>query len=383
MYARIEKPESLSLEMPADWLTALAKLVRVLKRDEYPTADALLSDLVGNNVAAMVMLRRLLLWHRANSGRAIFMSETDWWNQDRLKRGVIQRAKAALRDAGWVMEVRKARGVPTTHYRLDAWQMAKRVAALVKMPVVFLVSILRGNGSAQNRQMGLPGSSRSLTKSHSNDSSKQTVVGDDSPLSENAQLLVAAGLGADVARGFEDLPRAVVVECIEASRRPTVKNAAGYLAGALRRQADQRRAAALLLEEVPGAQDAIPPLAPPAAQGEESTSGDKTGMTGHAPTGDDVYLCKPVAWVMAGHAPTGEDAWVWGAAYNQLELQMDRQSFDLLRGAKLVGVDGGVFVVRVESDYARQMLQHRLYRTVQRVLRDCRGEQTDVRFEVM
>jgi chromosomal replication initiator protein len=73
----------------------------------------------------------------------------------------------------------------------------------------------------------------------------------------------------------------------------------------------------------------------------------------------------------------------WEMAYSQLELQLDRGSFDTwLRGAVFLGVEGAVFVVGVRSAYARDMLQHRLYRNVWRILSDVWDEPVEIRFEV-
>lgn len=78
---------------------------------------------------------------------------------------------------------------------------------------------------------------------------------------------------------------------------------------------------------------------------------------------------------------TPQDA--WNATYNQLELQLDRASFDTwLRSANFLRVDNGVFVIGVHNSYAQDMLQHRLYRNVRRVLSDILGEMTELRFEV-
>lgn len=73
----------------------------------------------------------------------------------------------------------------------------------------------------------------------------------------------------------------------------------------------------------------------------------------------------------------------WNAAYHQLELQLDRASFDTwLRSAVLLGVEDGVYVIGVHNSYARDMLQHRLYRNVARILRDVTGTEVTIRFEV-
>lgn len=78
---------------------------------------------------------------------------------------------------------------------------------------------------------------------------------------------------------------------------------------------------------------------------------------------------------------TPQDA--WNATYNQLELQLDRASFDTwLRQAFLLRVDDGVYIVGVHNSYARDMLQYRLYRNVRRVLTDVLGTTTELRFEI-
>ena len=64
-------------------------------------------------------------------------------------------------------------------------------------------------------------------------------------------------------------------------------------------------------------------------------------------------------------------------------MQLDRASFETwLRGAVLLGVEDEVFVVGVRNTYARDMLQHRLYRNVRRVLGDVYGKVVELRFEV-
>ena len=73
----------------------------------------------------------------------------------------------------------------------------------------------------------------------------------------------------------------------------------------------------------------------------------------------------------------------WETTYHQLEHQLDRGSFDTwLRGAAYIEVEEGVFVIGVRNEYARDVLQNRLYRNVRRVLADVCGEAVDIRFVV-
>ena len=73
----------------------------------------------------------------------------------------------------------------------------------------------------------------------------------------------------------------------------------------------------------------------------------------------------------------------WSATFNQLELQLDRASFDTwLRGATFMACEDDTFIIGVRNSYARDMLQHRLYRNVRRVLSDVYGSGVELRFEV-
>jgi chromosomal replication initiator protein len=85
----------------------------------------------------------------------------------------------------------------------------------------------------------------------------------------------------------------------------------------------------------------------------------------------------------------------WSAAYHQLELQIDRMSFDTwLRNAQYLGyetsdghtsdvlVTEGVFYIGVHNDYAVDMLQSRLYRVVRKVVSDIAGFDSELVFQV-
>lgn len=64
-------------------------------------------------------------------------------------------------------------------------------------------------------------------------------------------------------------------------------------------------------------------------------------------------------------------AYYWDVTYHQLRLQLDRGTFDsLLREARYIDFDDGTYRIAVHSKYACEMLQHRLYRNVHRLLSD-------------
>ncbi len=73
----------------------------------------------------------------------------------------------------------------------------------------------------------------------------------------------------------------------------------------------------------------------------------------------------------------------WTAAYSQLEMQLDRASFNTwLRDAAFLRCEQDTFIVGVRNGYARDMLQHRLYRNVCRAVSDAYGQPAALRFEI-
>lgn len=76
----------------------------------------------------------------------------------------------------------------------------------------------------------------------------------------------------------------------------------------------------------------------------------------------------------------------WDIAHSQLEIQFDRASFDTwLKNVTFLDYepDEGVFVLGVVNSYALDMLRHRLYRNVSRILSDSFGKDIDIRFELV
>ncbi len=60
---------------------------------------------------------------------------------------------------------------------------------------------------------------------------------------------------------------------------------------------------------------------------------------------------------------------LWQAALAQLQMQMARQTFDAwLRPAEFVAYQNGQFVVCVKNAYAKDWLENRLARSIERVL---------------
>jgi hypothetical protein len=71
----------------------------------------------------------------------------------------------------------------------------------------------------------------------------------------------------------------------------------------------------------------------------------------------------------------------WQMCFSQLRFQLDRVSFGWLKDARLLGMDGEVYVVAVRSNQAWEMCQHRLYRNIAAVMRLATGHPVELRFE--
>lgn len=91
---------------------------------------------------------------------------------------------------------------------------------------------------------------------------------------------------------------------------------------------------------------------------------------------------KQVVWGPPPEPETPECA-IWKRAYGQLEIQLDRASFDTwVRSARFLRCEGDTYVVGVANNYAREMLQHRLYRDIQRLVRNVADAEIQLQFEV-
>ncbi len=74
---------------------------------------------------------------------------------------------------------------------------------------------------------------------------------------------------------------------------------------------------------------------------------------------------------------------VWPAALGELQLQMTKATFDTwLRDSRLLKYEDGVFVVGVQSGYAKDWLENRLLATIKRTLARLTGQAIEVKFIV-
>lgn len=194
----------------------------------------------------------------------------------------------------------------------------------------------------------------------------------------SVQLLEAAGVRLNVAREFADMPEAEVQAIIAAATGKELdgrlyRTLPAYIVGALKQR--QTEIAAQEKAKAAEAQKFLQYASTTNGNGQHPPPAPKPAYT-------------PPAGLEAEHA-------AWGAALGQLESgQLDRDNFDTwlrdtgfvnaLRGVLAAdpGTEGLVtrFTIQAKNEYAVLNLQHRLYRTVKRVLRDVYGSPVEIVF---
>lgn len=358
----------------------LKKLIRIAGHPAYKTVEALAVGVAGD-LATGTMLYRLLRWmpHSKRRDGSVYKSAADWRREAGLTEAQVKRAKKRLIGCGVKFGIRKANGVPKTHYQLDPDVFLHQASALLELPPEFIFAIVLPEPSGEGNPMDQAESANSLTHESNNESNNHihAAAADDQDAIfanesldtfqdgsvhrsvEGQRLLKNVGVHYPM---YEQLARQHDLPTIRAAialaRQNADKNPPGFIVDALQQG---------WVAASPSPTSAPPPP-PPAEEETEPDAFVPEDITEEAPA-------LPVT-------PTVEDA-AWRAAYQQLELQLDRASFDtFLRKARLIAVEGQHYTVEVHTTYAQTMLQHRLYRNVQRILSDAAREPVEITFVV-
>ena len=367
---------------------ALIGLIRQLQRDDLATMEALFFDMTGNHAAAQ-MLRQLFRWWPKSKDGWVYKSHQDWWAELRIKQSELPKANGALAMVGVEIELRKAEGAPTKHYRLDAKRFWQAVRVTLKLSAKKLAALLQ-NAFRDSGKMDLVNGSKSITTSpQTNPSTNANAVLLDTAIQDAKGV---SGISDYTARGLvaqygpERVQAAVKLIC---SRR--FNNPAGALVKALRDQWAH-------LPAEPAETNAFQENADPAKQRDDSDPSPLPPFPVAAPPGFPP-LALPPEEVGQGDTterdvdvtpapeisqPESQEAKAWRIAYDQLSIQLDRVSFDTwLRGATFQRAENSVYVIGAPNSYSREMLQHRMYRDIRRVLSDVVGSDVEMRFEVV
>ncbi|MBC7242773.1 MAG: chromosomal replication initiator protein DnaA [Anaerolineae bacterium] len=74
---------------------------------------------------------------------------------------------------------------------------------------------------------------------------------------------------------------------------------------------------------------------------------------------------------------------IWQAALGELQLQMTRATFETwVKQTSVIGFEDGVFIIGVQSNFAKEWLENRLLGLIKRTLTNLMGRSVEVRFAV-
>jgi hypothetical protein len=395
------------LKPPTKWYSALYELMKNY-RDAGPirSIEALLVTLCDGDGIAVIMLSHILQWHHRGirDDGAIWRSAEEWQQYTGLTRSQVYNAqrRERLKRAGLKIWVERAWGENTLHFLIESARLTANISnllklnynvALIKLWQVVPIEVSKAKATIPFTQTGvsvsIPRVSNSqipLTGSSTGSLTNQRTLfgGFQNDFSGNGSLalLDREKLGATEKAKYAVLSESKIRECIADANTAKasgklIKPRLAYLRGAL----------ANALEDHEGQPHPLTPSPlhgegkseKPVDEAEKVVAADLPNWSWLLQRDDDEPEPEPV--VSTADAASLQ---IWGASYNQLELQLDRASFDTwLRASVLLSVEDGVFVVGVANKYAQDMLQHRLYRNVRRVLSDVRGKTTEIRFEVV
>lgn len=408
MHARKHKATQI-LSITQDWLGALSAFIKGLKTCEFDTVDALLAAVAYDEPAAGLMLKRVLHWHTNKSGGEFYLSQRDWWRQCRVNRKTVDRVKTKIFPlCGITVEVKSIGHGKATHYRLHEGKFLRRLAQVINLPMVFIVNRICPkwtDGYVQKGQMGMSESDVPLTIESTietaNDVVKNNVVPSKkivdfksdltpipSPLRREGgrestpeqlrviEALKKAHVPGQRAVSFALLPESIVQDCITSANEPGVKNRVGYLIGALQKQLQAHKTQPLSESAVTTTPPPNPlPVAEEVGQDGDFADSHESNFTANSPTPESL---NERLSVIINERWTAQSA--WGAIYQQVQMQLDRNTFEWIRHATLMDYEpeNKCFVVRVHNARARDMCQYAL-KTVHRLAQSIFG--MVVRFE--
>jgi hypothetical protein len=348
----------------------LKDLVKNLERDDLTTTEALLIDMTGSRIAAQMLERLLLWWPKAtNPDGWVYKSGDDWWAELRIKANELTRAKGALEMAGVIIRVKQAAvksdksvtgwaAAPVRHYQLNLRRFLKRLASTLALSIQKLASLMK-KPFGSHAKMVSPNGEKTITTSLQTNPQTSVVV--QQAIQEvrslginpkNAQQIVAAYGGERV------------LTQVHLARKNATSSAAGWLIDSLRENWQCQPVE-------------MPQIAPPA----QSAPSPEQSSPPDDHTGDNES--EPMLKLAPPPEPDTPECAIWKKAYTQLEIQLDRASFDTwIRAARFLRCDGDGYVIGVANPFARDMLQHRLYRDVRRVVSNVAGTVVELLFEV-
>lgn len=334
----------------------LTSLVHRLERDDIATVEALLTDVVGNRVAAQ-MLRQLMRWwtKSTNLDGWVYKSHVDWWAELRIKQNELPAANGALERVGVEIKLMKAEGAPTKHYRLDIKRFLTVVASTLSLTVKKLAGLLK-NAFAERVEMDLTNGSKSITTTPTTN-----------PPTDNAAVLNPAASEALKVRGVSEYTARNLV----AQHGP--ERVIGMVRIVLAKQ--WKNPAGALIKGLRDQWECKPMEANSAFQGETEVVGKWADDPTPLPPA-------PVSADPEATLPDRETA-EWAKIHEQLKVQIDPTSFNTwVRETRLGNTDGDCWTIYAPNAAARDMLQWRIARDIQQVVQCLTQRSIELFFEV-
>jgi hypothetical protein len=367
---------SQKIEYPRVWRPILQNVVMAVQAD-IRTVEALCVALAHDDTDAGRVLEKLLefLPRSIRNDGAIWKADHYFWTDHRINYRKMVRARRNLKP---VMESwkQKAHGAPTWHYHLDPDALVLKMANVLDCSTVHMrMLILQNQNPKPDAEMVK--SAKSITSESDFDSGIDSSHSE-SVVTEIAFLLRGEGLTAKAAAEFAGMniltARRVIETVRDYDRAGKVKLKAAYLIGALRKELST-----------------LTPNPSPSGRGEQEKY-HGTDLIPETPIGS--RLDELEARVDEKYQKA------WGAAKEQLRLQLDRATYDTwLADVRVMGVEyphpltpsplhgegeskQTTFVLAVRNERALDMCEGRLHRSVKRILQDTGLGAVDVRFEI-
>lgn len=394
------------------------------QRKEFGTLESLCIDLCGGVTAAGRMLYRLLQWwtKTRHPDGWVYKSHADWYGELRISQKELPKANAALELAG--VEVKTLKGrlpAPCKHYRLIAGRFIAALSKRLGLGIEWLKNFCAGfaksispKGQNRNAEKGKidfakSGTSSTIFTTDSSSLNKHSLNSNnsDGAADSNENSTASALDEQDAQEGASDfeesarheadnpnppvpatpLPREVqrLVEYPIETKRLPMELAREYV----EKYGELRCTAAATYSLGPGVDKPAgmfrwvldqtdwfmtTPKAVPAADEDAGKTAEIYEETDEV---EVVTEIDPLPYI------DPERAALWRSAFAQLEIQLDRNSFDTwLRDAWLIRFEDETFVIGVRNKYAVDMLTYRLNRTIQRVFDDAAGAPVQLKFEV-
>jgi hypothetical protein len=185
-----------TLDRQPDLLARLQNVVRQLNRPDIRTVSALISKVIGDQNAGLMVVRLLHWFPKAKkAGGWVYKSWRDWNAECNLSQAQVKRVHGSgfLEIMGIERTIMKANGTPTVHYRLEETKLVQRLAEFLDVTLLHIQAWMGIQSLNEDGQDRPTDSSDSAQLDGQNQPDK---VGEEAPIhsAENAQSITDSDL---------------------------------------------------------------------------------------------------------------------------------------------------------------------------------------------